>query len=94
VIDSILAVISTLGWVLIVGVLLGLFGRTEGGAWSIAGSVARGVRDWSTSRIPARPGTSSPGSTAASAASSPKEEPVSSPAAELDDLGGRPIIRR
>jgi hypothetical protein len=51
--DSLLAVLSTAGWVVLVGVLLALFGRTEGGAWSIAGTVARGVRDWAGRQGPA-----------------------------------------
>ena len=48
--DSELAAISTLAWVALVGVIIGLFGREEGGAWSIASGVARGVRDWSAER--------------------------------------------
>ena len=49
-----LALLSTIVWILIVAVILGLFGTTSGGAWSIAGSVARGVRDWTSAsqRVP------------------------------------------
>jgi hypothetical protein len=47
---SLPAVVLTAIWVAIVSAILVLFGRTAGGAWSIAGSVARGVRDWATNR--------------------------------------------
>jgi hypothetical protein len=68
---SALAAISTLAWVALVGVIIGLFGREEGGAWSIASGVARGVRDWTTERRrpPRSPARSS-----------------SSPKAELEEL--------
>ena len=56
--DQVLALLGTAGWVLLVGVILALFGTTEGGAWSIAGGVARGVRDWAASRGEPSPATS------------------------------------
>ena len=55
---SIPALVLTAGWVVLVGLILVLFGRTVGGAWSIAGGVARGVRDWAGQRREAPVGTS------------------------------------
>jgi hypothetical protein len=52
--DQILALLATAGWVLVVAVILGLFGTTSGGAWSLAGSVARGVTEWAGHRRDAR----------------------------------------
>jgi hypothetical protein len=51
---SIPAVVLTAIWVAIVSAILVLFGRTVGGGWSIAGSVARGVRDWAGNRAGGR----------------------------------------
>jgi hypothetical protein len=83
--DQVLALLSTAGWVVLVGVILALFGTTEGGAWSIAGSVARGVRDWAGNRAE----TSAVSvSGAALSSSSHGSDPalVASPTAETEDL--------
>ena len=85
--DQVLALLATAGWIVLVAVILALFGTTSGGAWSIAGSVARGVRDWS-GHEDARADTASvtpPTSTA------PRDSEPSSPRAELDDHGERPV---
>ena len=69
---SIPALLMTAGWVVLVGIILVLFGRTAGGAWSIAGGVVRGVRSWASQQaVPPR------------GATSPSAGP--SPAAELED---------
>ena len=47
---SLPALLLTAGWVVVVAVILVLFGRTAGGAWSIAGGLARGVRSWADPR--------------------------------------------
>jgi hypothetical protein len=69
---SIPALLMTAGWVVLVVVILVLFGRTSGGAWSIAGTVARGVRDWAGTRSdasrPASPSSDSPASPSPTAA--------------------------
>ena len=70
---SIPALVLTAGWIVLVAVILVLFGRTAGGAWSIAGGVVRGVRSWASQR-PEPP----------SVATAPRAAP--SPAAELEDL--------
>ena len=72
---SIPALLLTAAWVIVVSVILALFGRTAGGAWSIAGGVARGVRDWVGTRVDPRPVSTSP-----MAAASP------TPRAEVEDL--------
>ena len=46
---SIPALLLTAAWVLIVGLILVLFGRTAGGAWSIAGSA--GENTWPASAL-------------------------------------------
>ena len=75
---SIPALLLTAGWLVLVGVILVLFGRTAGGAWSIAGSVARGITEWAGSRLRNAGDAASPaGSTSQSAA-------------ETIDLGDRP----
>jgi hypothetical protein len=48
--ESIYPLIATIGWFVLTIGLLVVFGRTEGGAWSIASGVARGIRDWSSAR--------------------------------------------
>lgn len=64
---SIPALLMTAGWVVLVGIILVLFGRTAGGAWSIAGGVARGVRSWAApDRVEPRLATRSPASPASS----------------------------
>ena len=50
--ENVLALLGTVGWIVVVGVILRLFGTTEGGAWSIVGGVARGVRSWAGSHRP------------------------------------------
>ena len=92
--DSALAAISTLAWVALVGVIIGLFGREEGGAWSIAGGVARGVRDWSRGRRAAHTRTSSPFAGQLepmhiAAGATPR--PAAPPTATIEDRGDRPI---
>jgi hypothetical protein len=89
---SIPALLLTAAWVVVVAVILALFGRTAGGAWSIAGTVARGVRDWAGSGPTSASGpraTSSP-----SRPSAPPTDPASAGAAdataETQDLGTRP----
>ena len=57
---SIPALLSTGAWAAVTIGLIVAFGRTEGGAWSIVGGVARGVRDWSRERLAARTRSSSP----------------------------------
>lgn len=83
--DQVLALLTTAGWVVLVGVILALFGSTEGGAWSIAGSVARGVRDWAGTRGDTSARTAS---LAAPSSSSPgaRSAPLSPPSAETEDL--------
>ena len=84
--DSTATLIMTLAWVALVGVLLGLFGRSEGGAWSIAGDVARGVRSWAGQRRTleaASSGSPSPRSRATSPSTSPA--PASPAAASPSD---------
>jgi hypothetical protein len=71
---SIPALVLTAAWVVVVSVILALFGRTAGGAWSIAGGVARGVRDWAGHRAD-RPRPTSP-----------KSSPSPAPQAEVEDL--------
>lgn len=51
---SLPAVLMTIGWIVLVGAILAAFGRTVGRAWSIAGSVARGVTEWAGHRPDAR----------------------------------------
>jgi hypothetical protein len=72
---SIPALLLTAGWVVLVLVILVLFGRTVGGAWSIAGGVARGVREWRGQ--PTEPPRRSPARTS--------EAPASA-RAEIEDL--------
>jgi hypothetical protein len=48
--ESILALLGTIGWFVLTVALLVLFGRTEGGGWSIASGVARGIHAWSSAR--------------------------------------------
>ncbi len=69
---SIPALLLTAAWVILVSVILALFGRTAGGAWSIAGGVARGVRSWASQRAEPRRVETSPR--------------AAQPAAELEDL--------
>jgi len=57
---SIPALLSTGAWAAVTIGLIIAFGRTEGGAWSIVGGVARGVRDWSRERRTAPRRSSSP----------------------------------
>ena len=74
---SLPALLLTAGWIVLVVLILMLFGRTAGGAWSIAGSVARGVREWAGSRpVDRRP--------------APVPRGAPGPVAELEDFGGRP----
>jgi hypothetical protein len=83
--DQVLALLATAGWILLVGVILALFGTTSGGAWSIAGSVARGVTEWVGSRV--HPGAVAD---ASSDGSEPMHRSTSSTDAETEDLGSRP----
>ena len=77
---SLTALLLTAGWVVLVILILALFGGTAGGAWSIAGGLARGLREWAgahgpdTGRAPGPPEDASPG-----------------PLAETEDLGTRPM---
>jgi hypothetical protein len=72
-----------------------LFGRTEGGAWSIAGAVARGVGDWSSARREQRGTPTSPFVDAMPPMRIPDARlapPVSPPAlADTEDLPPRRI---
>jgi hypothetical protein len=95
---SIPALLSTGAWAAITIALIVAFGRTEGGAWSIVGGVARGVRDWSRERLAARPRSSSPFSgqlppmQIPSGAVAPRPAPPPpDPSATVEDLGDRPI---
>jgi hypothetical protein len=56
---SLPALLLTAGWVVLVALILVLFGRTAGGAWSIAGGLARGVRSWADARREQLPTVSS-----------------------------------
>ncbi len=85
---SIPALVLTAGWVVLIAVILVLFGRTPGGAWSIAGSVARGVRDWAANRSE-RPPSPSPTRAPISPTAADATNPI--PSAELDDFGDRPL---
>ena len=76
---SIPALLMTAGWVVLVGIILVLFGRTAGGAWSIAGGVARGVRSWAADRVEPPPVTMS-------AAASQSAASSQSRAADLEEL--------
>ena len=75
---SIPALLLTAAWVVVVSVILALFGRTAGGAWSIAGGVARGVRDWAGHRVDRAPSTPT-------VASAPSARPSAS-SAEVEEL--------
>lgn len=80
------AMLATAAWVVLVFTILALFGSTSGGAWSIAGSVARGVRDWSGGHAAA---DAAPSAAALSTAEDSKRAPI----AVVDDLGDRPLGR-
>jgi hypothetical protein len=92
---SIPALISTGAWAAITVALIVAFGRTEGGAWSIVGGVARGVRDWSRDRLAARTRSSSPFSgqlppmriPAGSAEPPRRTAPAEPPTATVEDYG-------
>jgi hypothetical protein len=75
-----MALLGTVAWILVVVVLLGLFGTTDGGAWSIAGGVARGVRDWAGGD--GRAASAAPGAAADTGVASPETAAVTE---ELDD---------
>lgn len=86
---SLPAVLMTIGWIVLVGAILAAFGRTVGGAWSIAGSVARGVTEWAGhrrdtgSRGASPAAVNSPGGATSRATAT---SPASPPAAETEDL--------
>ena len=95
---SIPALLSTGAWAVITIALIVAFGRSEGGAWSIVGGVARGVRDWSRDRLAARSRSSSPFSgqlPPMQIPSTPRPAPVAPPqagpaeTAVVEDLGDR-----
>lgn len=99
---SIPALISTGAWAAITVALIVAFGRTEGGAWSIVGGVARGVRDWSRERLATRTRSSSPfsgqlppmripASDAPRRAAPPAASRAEPPTATLEELDNRPI---
>jgi len=99
-IDQLLSALSTLAWLIFTVVFVALFGRTEGGGWSIAGSVARGVRDWSRERLAVRTRSSSPFSgtlppmripAGAARRSTAERPPVEQPTAVVEDKGVRRI---
>ena len=82
--DQMLALLATAGWIVLVAVILELFGTTSGGAWSIAGGVARGVTEWAGGHVHAS-------ATRDAASDGPTAHPLSaSPSAETEDLGTRP----
>jgi len=98
-IDQVLSALSTLAWLVFTVSFVVLFGRTEGGGWSIAGSVARGVRDWSRERRAVRSRSSSPFSGSLPPMHIPRgaaprttaRPPVEQPTAVVEDMGDRPI---
>ena len=82
--DQMLALLATAGWIVVVAVILALFGTTSGGAWSIAGRVARGVTEWAGARAHAS-------STRDAASEGPTADPFATmPSAETEELGTRP----
>lgn len=94
---SIPALLSTGAWAAMTIGLIVAFGRTEGGAWSIVGGVARGVRDWSRERLVARARSSSPFSgllppMRIPAGPAPRHaKPETPPAATVEEFGDRQI---
>lgn len=96
---SIPALLSTGAWAAITIALIVAFGRTEGGAWSIVGGVARGVRDWSRERLAVRSRSSSPFSGQLPPMRIPvgrveprqQAAPAEPPAATVEDYGDRQI---
>jgi hypothetical protein len=98
---SIPALLSTGAWAAVTIGIVVAFGRTEGGAWSIVGGVARGVRDWSRERRARRTASSSPFSgslppmripaVSAPASTRRSRRPVAPPAASVEDIAERPI---
>jgi hypothetical protein len=95
---SIPALLSTGAWAAVTIGLIVAFGRTEGGAWSIVGGVARGVRDWSRERLAPRSRSSSPFSgilppmhIPAGTASHPADTPTAPTTAIVEEFGDRPI---
>ena len=95
---SIPALLSTGAWAAVTIGLIVAFGRTEGGAWSIVGGVARGVRDWSRERLAPRTRSSSPFSgqlppmrIPSGAAPRPAAPPVVPPSATVEEFDDRQI---
>jgi hypothetical protein len=100
-IDQVLSALSTLAWLVFTVSVVVLFGRSEGGGWSIAGGVARGVRDWSRERRAALTRSSSPFSgtlppmhipaTPVRRRAAREQAAPKTPSATVEDLGDRPI---
>jgi hypothetical protein len=100
---SIPALLSTGAWAAIVVGIIIAFGRTEGGGWSIAGGVARGVRDWSRERRAERSTSSSSSPSSGqlppmAIPSMPAKRPAArrraaAPEAELEEVATRRLDR-
>ena len=88
---SIPALLSTGAWAAVTIGLIVAFGRTEGGAWSIVGGVARGVRDWSRERLTTRTRSSSPFSGPLPPMRIQTTPAAAVPTAHIEDDATRPI---
>jgi hypothetical protein len=90
-----LATLSTIGWVVITVAILIVFGTwSTGEGWSILPGLVRGVRDWATEQLGARPPTSpSPWAVTMSPRTSDPSGPGGSEPrelAEIEELWERP----
>jgi hypothetical protein len=92
-----LAMLGTLGWVVLVVILLVAFG-TSGFGWTILPGLVRGVRDWAAEQAGASGGAGEPGNAREAARPSPhlvapatghdhEGEPGLAPLVEIEELG-------